>query len=157
MAKRDMKQALGASLKAEEQAVRKRFEKAKTVRAKSASAPRDESRQEASSQVASDNVNFRDGDAELLSRIERRCRKAGIRADKREVLRAGLAALDAMRERELRRVFERLLRGKSGGREIRISIVHRANTVKFRRPFRIERPQATRRVIIGRRIATITM
>ena len=159
MVKRDMKKALGASLKAEEQAVKSRFEKAKTVTRKSAPVSREQPPQpEATGQTVNDNFNIPDGDNELLSRIERRCRKAGINADRREVLRAGLDALDSMQTRELKRFFARLPRAKTGrsGRELHLSVVQRAGTVELRRPFRNKRLLFTRQVIIGRTVATIS-
>lgn len=158
MAKRDMKKALGASLKAEEQAVRSRFEKAKTVTAKKETAPREQPKPEVAVPVINDNFTVPDGEDELISRIERRCMKAGISTNKSEVLKAGLAALDAMQDRELERLFERLPWVKTGrpGREIRVFVVHRANAVKFRRPLQLKRFRFSRQVIIGRRIVTIT-
>lgn len=158
MVKRDMKKALGASLKAEEQAVRSRFEKATTVPAESSPAPRVQRKPEAAVQVVSrDNSTVPDGEDELISRIKRRCMKAGIDANRSEVLNAGLAALDNMRDRELGRLFENLRREKSGRprRELRVFIVQRANAVKFCRPFQIKRSQSTRQIIIGHRVVTI--
>jgi hypothetical protein len=158
MAKRDMKKALGASLKAEEQAVKSRFEKSKTVSVKNVPVPREQPTPEAAVEFDRDSFNIPDGEDELLSRIERRCRKAGISANKNEVLRAGLSALDAMRDRELNRLFANLRRAQTGraGREIRVFVTHRADTVKLRKPFQLKRLQFARQILIGHRIATIT-
>lgn len=158
MAKRDMKKALGASLKAEEQAVRSRFEKAETVPLETAPALRTQRQPEATVQIVQNNPTTPDGDDALIARIKRRCKMAGLNADKGEVLRAGLAALDAMRDRELERHFESLQRGKAirRRREILTFIVHPADVVKFRRRAQIKRFQSARQVIIGRKIATIT-
>lgn len=158
MVKRDMKKALGASLKAEEQAVRSRFEKTNTVTAEPSPAPRAQRKPEAAVQVVSrDNYTVPDGEDELISRIKRRCMKAGINVNRSEVINAGLAALDAKRDGELSRLFENLRREKSSrpGREIRVFIVQRANAVKLCRPFQIKRSRSTRQVIIGHRIVTI--
>jgi hypothetical protein len=159
MVKRDMKKALGASLKAEEQAVKGRFAKAKTVLVESSHVPREQPKPEAARQVnnQANRESVADGEDEMISRIKRRCMKAGINANKSDVLNAGLAALDGMRDRELVRLFENLRREKTDrpGRAIRLFVVRRAEAVKFRRPFQIKRPESSRRVIIGQRIVTI--
>lgn len=158
MVKRDMKKALGASLKAEEQAVKSRFEKTKTVPEKRAPVSRESPKPEATGQFISDSFNLPEGDDELISRIKRRCMKVGLSTDKSEVLRAGLAALDAMQDRELARLFASLPRVRTGGRRRKnlIFIVRRADAVKLRRPLQIRRFQPARKVLIGQRIATIT-
>jgi hypothetical protein len=152
-----MKKALGASLKAEEQAVKSRFEKANTVLLETAPAPREPPQPKAAVQVIRDNSTITDGEDELLSRIKRRCMKAGLNANKSDVLKAGLVALDAMRDREFERLFERLTRVQTvrPAREILTFIVHPADIVKFRRRAQIQRFQITRQIIIGRKIATI--
>lgn len=158
MAKRDMKKALGASLKAEEQAVRSRFEKAETVMVEQSPAPREQPKREAARQVVvRDSHAIPDGEDELISRIKKRCMKAGVNANKSEVLSAGLAALDSMRDRELGRLFENLRREKTDrpGREMLVYTVRGAHAVKFRGPFQVKRYQPARQVIIGRRIVTI--
>ncbi len=118
MAKRDMKRALGASLKAEEQAVRNRFEKAESVLGRGKSSPRPLPPQPPASngtgKVIRDSFTIPGEEYELISKIKKRCMKAGVSANKSEVLRAGLAALDAMADRELAKVFESLARVKTG-------------------------------------------
>jgi hypothetical protein len=116
MARKDMKKALGASLKAEEQAVRSRFERAETVlsRKQAAPAPLDQPPQNGAGKVIRDSFTIPGDEYELISRIKKRCMKAGVSANKSEVLRAGLAALDAMPEAELAKVFRRLVRVKTG-------------------------------------------
>ena len=158
MVKRDMKKALGASLKAEEQAVKSRFAKAKTVPSEKSPEPRAQTQPEAAVQVSRDSFTIPGGGDELISRIRRRCMKAGINANRNDVLRAGLAALDTMRDREFERLFERSLqvRTSSRRRECVVFILHRADTFKLRRPFQLKRFQFTRQVLIGHKIATIT-
>jgi hypothetical protein len=153
-----MKKALGASLQAEEQAVKSRFEKAKIASRKKSPATREQPQPEAAGEVIRDNFNLSDGEDELLSRIERRCLKAGISTNKRGVLLAGLTVLDGMQDRELERLFESPPRMRAGrhGREIHVFIVHPADAVKFHRPLQIKRFQVARKVMIGHRIATIT-
>lgn len=115
MPKKDMKSALGASLKAEEQAVRSRFEKAESVIGGGKSAARAQGQpQNGADKVIRDSFTIPGDEYELISRIKRRCMKAGISANKSEVLRAGLTALDAMPDRELARLFQNLTRVKTG-------------------------------------------
>lgn len=150
MAKRDMKKALGASLKAEEQAVSSRFEKSGTVLGKKEPAPQARPEPDETGRVVRDSPTAPDVDAELLSRIKRRCVKAGISADEGEVLRAGLNALDVMDERKLVRLFEGMRRIKTGGpgREIPAFIVRRAYAVNLRGASHGTPSRLGRRVII---------
>jgi hypothetical protein len=115
--KKDMKSALGASLKAEEQAVRNRFEKAESVLGQGKSATRAQQSPPASNgagKVIRDSFTIPGDEYELISRIKKRCMKAGVSANKSEVLRAGLAALDSMSDRELAKAVEGLARVKTG-------------------------------------------
>ena len=115
MTKKDMKSALGASLKAEEQAVRSRFEKAESIIGGGKSTPRSQGQpQNGADKVVRDSFTIPGDEYEMISRIKKRCMKAGISANKSEVLRAGLAALDSMADRELAKVFESLTRIKTG-------------------------------------------
>lgn len=116
MPKKDMKSALGASLKAEEQAVRSRFEKAESVLGRGKSAPRPEPppSSNGADKVIRDSFTIPGDEYELISRIKKRCMKAGVSANKSEILRAGLAALSAMPDRELAKMFESLTRVKTG-------------------------------------------
>lgn len=113
MPKKDMKKALGASLKAEKRAVRSRFEKADAALAKKAPSPQ-EQKANGAGRVIRDSFTIPGDEYELIMRIKKRCMKAGVSANKSEVLRAGLAALDAMPERELARLFQSLVRVKTG-------------------------------------------
>ncbi|MDQ5827018.1 MAG: hypothetical protein M3441_22850 [Chloroflexota bacterium] len=117
MPKKDMKSALGASLKAEEQAVRSRFEKAESALGRGKSSSRPEPPQpppNGTGKVIRDSFTIPGDEYELISRIKTRCMKAGISANKSEVLRAGLAALEAMPDRELTSLFGKLQRVKTG-------------------------------------------
>jgi len=115
VAKKDMKSALGASLKAEERAVRDRFEKAESVigggKAASGAQPPPSN---GAGKVIRDSFTIPGDEYELISRIKKRCMKAGVSANKSEVLRAGLAALDAMSDGELAKAVEGLARVKTG-------------------------------------------
>ncbi len=115
MVKKDMKSALGASLKAEERAVRDRFEKAESVIGGGKSSSRTEQpTPNGAGKVIRDSFTIPADEYELISRIKKRCMKAGVSANKSEVLRAGLAALEGMPEKELAKLFRSLTRVKTG-------------------------------------------
>jgi hypothetical protein len=114
MPKKDMKKALGASLRAEEQAVRSRFQKAEAVLGKGTKRGQERVNTNGASRVIRDSFTIPDGEYELIPKIKKRCMKAGIGANKSEILRAGLAALDRMPDGELAKVFERIPRVKTG-------------------------------------------
>lgn len=114
MAKKDMKSALGASLKAEEQAVRSRFEKAESVIGGGKSHVGAQPPSNGDSRVIRDSFTIPGDEYELISQIKKRCMKAGISANKSEVLRAGLAALNTMPDGKLAEVFNHLARVKTG-------------------------------------------
>ena len=115
MARKDMKKALGASLKAEEQAVRSRFEKAETVLAGTSEHVRSGvDRQNSNGRVVRDSFTMPTDDYDLISAIRKRCLKQGVSATKSEVLRAGLTALGAMPDKDLVKVIEGLLKVKTG-------------------------------------------
>lgn len=111
-----MKSALGASLKAEEQAVRSRFERAETALGAEKRTSIDQSlhQEHSKGKVIRDSFTIPDGEYELISKIKKRCMKAGISANKSEVLRAGLAVLIVLNDKELVKVFENLTRIKTG-------------------------------------------
>ncbi len=120
MPKKDMKSALGASLKAEEQAVRSRFEKAESVIGGGKSAQRaQEQPRNGADKVIRDSFTIPGDEYELISRIKKRCMKAGISANKSEVLRAGLAALETMEDKDLANLFAKLQRVKTGRPPVR--------------------------------------
>lgn len=115
MARRDMKKKLGASIKAEEDAFKSRFEKAETVLGRKQPAHRNQEQGAAKpDKVIRDSFTMPASDYELISQIKSRCLKTGTSVNKSEVLRAGLAALDAMSEKELRAVIGRLTKVKTG-------------------------------------------
>lgn len=123
MARKNIKSALGASIKAEEKAVQSRFERAEAVlgtspRKKTAPAPR--KRQSPAKDQISNGRVIRDSfttpadDYGLIAQIKQRCLKAGVSVNKSEVLRAGLHALETMSDKELLKVVERLAKVKTG-------------------------------------------
>jgi hypothetical protein len=114
MPKKDMKKALGASLRAEERAVKSRFEKAETALAQKKTNEPEEPRKNGADKVIRDSFTIPAVEYEVISHIKRRCMKVGIGVNKSEVLRAGLTILKAMTDRELARAFETLTRVKTG-------------------------------------------
>jgi hypothetical protein len=114
MPRKDMKKALGASLRAEERAVKSRFERAETALGGKKSRTDRQSPAEAPAKVIRDSFTIPEAEYELISRIKKRCMKAGVSANKSEILRAGIAALDRMPDGELARAFESLARVKTG-------------------------------------------
>src|SRR3712207_8383470 len=86
MPKKDVKSALGASLKAEEQAVRNRFDKAEAVfsKKKSAPPPQEQPPRNGAGKVIRDSFTIPDGEYALISSIRKRCMKAGVSANKSE-------------------------------------------------------------------------
>jgi Arc/MetJ-type ribon-helix-helix transcriptional regulator len=113
MPKRDMKAALGASIKAEEKAVRNRFDKADEVFSRK---PAGASSREASSdnKVIRDSFTMPEDDYNLITEIRHRCLKAGVTVNKSEAIRAGLNALRRMSDKELLAVMDRLAKVKTG-------------------------------------------
>ena len=113
--RKDMRKALGASLRAEEDAVKTRFERAETALAKTATPPAPGSQATSSNErVVRDSFTMPTGDYSLIAAIKQRCLKRGVSATKSEVLRAGLAALDTMTDKELVEILERLPKVKTG-------------------------------------------
>ncbi len=111
MSKKNIKGRLGDSLRAEEEAVNKRFEAADTVLARKSTGSLPA---QAPSKVIRDSFTMPVSDHELLSAIKKRCMRAGIDTNKSEILRAGLAALDAMNDKELVSLFDGLTKVKTG-------------------------------------------
>jgi hypothetical protein len=129
MARRNMKSALGASMRAEADAVRDRFEVAESVMAgrQPSAAPQQSARQQSPlrqsappaptqslTKVVRDSFTMPVGDYELITAIRARCLKQGMSATKAEVLRAGLAALSALPGEELLEVMKALPKVKTG-------------------------------------------
>ena len=117
MAKRDMKKALGASIRAEEDAVKTRFERAESALGGKQSASRSETKESGTprvDKVIRDSFTMPAADYESITRIKQRAMKSGVGTNKSEILRAGLAVLDRMTDRDLLKVFEKLPRVKPG-------------------------------------------
>ena len=113
MPTKNMKSALGASLKAEETAVKNRFERAETALARNdrAATPAPDTER-----VKRDSFTMPLPDYERIARLQKRCMKAEIGASKSAILRAGLAALDALTDEQLAAVVASLDKVKTGRR-----------------------------------------
>jgi len=110
MQRKDMKKALGASLRAEEDAVKTRFERAETILAKSTparEAPKEE-------RVVRDSFTMPTDEYAQIAALKKRGLQRGVSATKSEVLRAGLAILQAMDDRQLADVLASVPKVKTG-------------------------------------------
>lgn len=127
MARKSMKSALTASLQAEDQAVKSRFEKAESLledKLQSNSQPissTSEAKEQVSKErVIRDSFTLPSGDYELIAAIRQRCLSSALNATKSEVIRAGLHALLEMPEEELIRLVSNLEKVKTGRPAARI-------------------------------------
>lgn len=108
-----MKKALGASLQAEERAVKSRFDKAETILGKKDAAQKKEDKS-STARVIRDSFTMPAIDYELIPELKTRCMKAGVGVTKSELLRAGLNALGSMTDKELVNVIEKLEKVRTG-------------------------------------------
>ncbi|MEE8290599.1 MAG: hypothetical protein V3R80_03880 [Candidatus Tectomicrobia bacterium] len=114
MAKNDLKEALGASLRAEEHAMTDRFAQAESyfrthegrVSNTPAATPREK--------VIRDGFTMPAADYALITQVQTTSLHAGVFATKSEVLRAGLHALSKMSPVELQHVLQALEKVKTG-------------------------------------------
>lgn len=114
---RDMRSALGASLKAEETRVAERkLDRFALAEAVLASVETEEKSKGKSSQptVIRDSFSFPPDDYALLRVLRDRGLKAGVSVNKSELVRAGLQILDSLTPSEFMAVIERLQRVKTG-------------------------------------------
>lgn len=123
-----MKSALTSSLRAEDEAVRNRFQQAeslleeKTQQAspqqgnlqKSLKEKEDALQPEKKQKVIRDSFTLPSGDYELIATIRQRCLKSAVNATKSEVIRAGLHILQSLSDEELIRAIESLEKVKTG-------------------------------------------
>jgi hypothetical protein len=125
MTKKSMKSALTSSLRAEDEAVRNRFEKAESLLEKThptSSQPTDfkqplseDALQPGKKEkVIRDSFTLPSGDYELITTIRQRCLNSAVNATKSEVIRAGLHILQSLSDEELVRAIESLEKVKTG-------------------------------------------
>ena len=128
MTRKSMKSALSASLKAEDEAVKSRFEKAESLlreRPSSSDLPSnppspfppavpDIKEQPKKERVIRDSFTLPSGDYDLIAAIRQRCLGSAVSVTKSEVVRAGLHALMEMPEEDLLRLVSSLEKVKTG-------------------------------------------
>ncbi|MHC5818010.1 MAG: hypothetical protein ACYT04_19470 [Nostoc sp.] len=126
MTKKSMKSALTSSLRAEDEAVRNRFQQAESLleekTQQASSQPRnlqqpqkeDALQPEKKEKVIRDSFTLPSGDYELIATIRQRCLKSAVNATKSEVIRAGLHILQSLSDKELIRAIESLEKVKTG-------------------------------------------
>jgi hypothetical protein len=108
-----MKAALGASIKAEEKAIKNRFDKADAVFSQKP-APSANREETSENKVIRDSFTMPEDDYNLIAEIRTRCLKAGVQVSKSEAIRAGLNALSRMSDKELLAMIDRLAKVKTG-------------------------------------------
>ena len=113
MTRKSMRDALGASIKAEEQATTDRFDRAEGIFSKPSEKPEVISH-EPIPKVTRDSFTMPSTDYDLIARTKARCLKAGMSVTKSEIIRAGLHALGQMSETELKMLFDTLEKVKTG-------------------------------------------
>ncbi len=121
MAREDIRKALGASLKAEEQSVQSRFEKAEALLSPKKSAPRQPAattkpkpRPAKKERVIRDSFTMPKPDYDLIAELKKRAIKLGLSASKSEIVRAGLHALKQLSDDRLSNAIEKLDKVKTG-------------------------------------------
>jgi hypothetical protein len=115
MTKKDMKAALGASLKAEEEAIKTRFEKAESVLGTPKTTEvRHVPTVERSDRVIRDSFTIPREEYLLIKHLQHRCLQSAVTATKSEILRAGLQALGVMPDKDLLKVVTSLVKVKTG-------------------------------------------
>lgn len=128
--KKDLKSALGKSLKEETKAVEKRFAQADTVfnqnktevNLPDVSEDKETLQRAKIDKVIRDSFTLPSQDYQLIEIIKKRALKATISVTKSEVIRAGLLALQSMSEADLVKVINSLTKVKSGRRSSTTSI-----------------------------------
>jgi acetoin utilization deacetylase AcuC-like enzyme len=121
-----MKSALASSLRAEDEAVRNRFEKAESLleskTQQASSLPTEEPQQQSldalqpahKEKVIRDSFTLPSKDYELIAAIRQRCLGLAVNATKSEVIRAGLHILQSLSDEELVQAISSLEKVKTG-------------------------------------------
>jgi hypothetical protein len=114
MAKQDLKAALGASLRAEHEAVVDRFAKADAYFHGREQGPSRSAGAPAREKVIRDGFTMPASDYSLIAQVQAISLQAGLSVTKSEVLRAGLHVLSTMSLAELKDVLSRVEKVKVG-------------------------------------------
>ncbi|HYG08770.1 MAG TPA: hypothetical protein VD835_02235 [Pyrinomonadaceae bacterium] len=111
MAKKDTASKLLRSLEAEKQTFRKRIENADTVLGKGkGDAPSDDG----ADKVVRDTFSMPGAEYDVIAEIKDRCLEKKVVVNKSQVVRAGLALLQSVSDRELLDVIGKLTKVKAG-------------------------------------------
>ena len=120
---RDMKAALNKSVESERNTINDRFEKAEALLGTKAKPKRESTKTKAVKakpkpaprvKVIRDSFTLPEPDYELISKVKKECMKAGVEANKSEIIRAGLKILAAMNQGQLRDAIGKIERVKTG-------------------------------------------
>ena len=121
MTRKSMRSALNASLEAEDEAVRNRFEKAESLLGEKPPVSeqlvdivpvvKEQYRKE---RVIRDSFTLPSRDYELITAVRQRCLNSAVNINKSEVIRAGLYALMEMSEEDLIDLVNNLEKVKTG-------------------------------------------
>lgn len=111
--KKDMTAALRTSLLAEEKATDSRFDRADALFGKMDEKTRVNPAPEPN-RVVRDSFTIPSDEYERIARLRERGLRGGVIANKSELLRAGLAALNEMKDEDLLRLLRALPRVKTG-------------------------------------------
>lgn len=117
MVKKNIHSALSASLKAEDDAIRSRFENAeKALSAQTEEAPPTPTSSEhpKKTSVIRDSFTLPQEDYELIGMLQNRCLNLATNVNKSELMRAGLHALNNLSDRALLAVVADLTKVKTG-------------------------------------------
>jgi hypothetical protein len=114
MTKRAMKEALGASLRAESQAAADRFARAEAYFDAREPGTGNAAAMPAREKVIRDGFTMPAGDYALIAQVQAASLQAGLNVTKSEVLRAGLHALSQMSPEELKLLLLALEKVKTG-------------------------------------------
>jgi hypothetical protein len=123
MVRKDMKSALANSLKAEDAAVRDRFEKAESLFSDRATTdaspsspppPQEKVLKEEKLKVIRDSFTLPASDYDLINTLRQRCLDSALNVTKSEVIRAGLHALTEMSDAQLSAIMASLEKVKTG-------------------------------------------
>lgn len=129
MAKRDMKSALASTLKAENEAVRERFDRADSLifdkpplvesSLRAADLPQEEKVDASASptkKLIRDTFSLPADDYELIAVIQQRCLQSALNVTKGEIVRAGLKLLHTLPDKDLKQALESVEKLKPGKR-----------------------------------------
>jgi hypothetical protein len=116
MTKKSIKSALGATLKAEEDAIKSRFERAEAIIEQKFEkpVPKPQPQPPVIEKVIRDSFTMPSTDYALIGELKKRCLKSGISITKSEILRAGLLALNGLDQTSLTRIVGELAKVKMG-------------------------------------------